>query len=143
MKRLAGSSLGSGIEFVDDDLQLAAGILGDFIEARNNVVAATADTALGVSPGRKRESSPAGNELLDEGAHGFFVDALPCDGRGRARQQLRMRLPLLGLCRIVQGLLREGRRDGDPETSTRGDASRQKCAMCRTAISHRPRSEKG
>src|SRR6266481_6818078 len=85
MKRLAGGALGSGIEFVDHDLQLAAGILGDFIEARNDVVAATADSPLGIGPGRKRQTSPAGDELLDERAHRFFVDALPCDGRCAAR----------------------------------------------------------
>ncbi len=76
MERLAGSALGSGLEFVDHDLQLAAGILGDFVQARNNVIAAAPNTALGVGPGRKRQPSPTGNQLVDQGAHRFFVDTL-------------------------------------------------------------------
>src|SRR4029077_261247 len=77
MKRLAGSSLGRGIEFVDHDLQLAAGILCDLIQARNDVIAAATNAALRVGPGRKRQPSAAGDELVDEGAHRFFVDTLP------------------------------------------------------------------
>src|SRR5229473_3508120 len=119
MKRLAGSSLGSGIKLVHYDLQLAARILGDFIQARNDVIAAATDATLGVGPRRKRQASAAGDELVDDSAHRFFVDTLPCYGRGRARQQFRLRLPLLRLRRIARsGLLREGGRDGDPETNT-------------------------
>src|SRR6266446_7291463 len=143
MKRLAGSSLGSGIEFVDHDLQLAAGILGDFIQARSDVVAAATDAALRVGPGRKRQPSPTGNQLVDQGAHRFFVDALSCDGCAWAQQHLRMRLPLLRLRWITRGgLLREGRRDGDPETNTCEEATAQKSAMRGNAVIHRLRSGK-
>ena len=65
MKGLAGGALGSGIKFVDHNLQLAAGLLGDFVESRNNVIAAAADAAFRIDPGRKRQPSPAGNQLVD------------------------------------------------------------------------------
>src|SRR5258708_24320354 len=103
MERLSGGALGSGLEFVDHDLQLAAGILGDFVQARNNVIAAAPNTALGVGPGRKRQPSPTGNQLVDQGALRFFVDTLSCDGCGWAQQHLRMRLPLLRLRWITRG----------------------------------------
>src|SRR4029077_18661009 len=130
MKRLAGSSLGSGIEFVDHDLQLAAGILGDFIQARNNVIAAATNAALRVGPGRKRQPSAAGDELVDEGAHRVFVDTSPRDGCRRTRQQLRMRLRSLRLRRITRsGLLSENWKNGEPETNTCGKSAAQKSAI--------------
>src|SRR5882762_6174123 len=112
-ERLAGSALTGGIEFVDDDLELAAGCFGDFVEAGDDVITGAADAAFGIGPGRKGETGAAGDELVDESAHGFYVNALARYGGGWARQQLGMRLNLLWFGRIAGGaLLRERGRDG-------------------------------
>src|SRR5882762_5303027 len=74
-ERLAGRALAGGIEFVDYYLQLAARGFGDFVEAGDDVIAAAADAAVGIGPGREGETGAAGDELVDEGAHGFYVEA--------------------------------------------------------------------
>src|SRR5882762_774449 len=118
-ERLAGRALTGGIEFVDDDLELAAGGFGDFVEAGDDVIAAAADAALGVSPGGEGEAGAAGDELIDEGAHGFFVDAFAGYGTCGTRREFRMRAPLLGLRWIGWGgLLSERRGKNDAEANT-------------------------
>src|SRR6266852_6214840 len=102
-ERFAGSALGGGIEFVDYDLQLAAGGFGYFIEAGDDVIAAAAYAALGVGPGGEGETGAAGDELVDQGAHGFIVDTLACYGAGWTWQQFRVRVGLLRLGRIALG----------------------------------------
>lgn len=63
-----------GIEFVHDDLQASAGILGDFLELGESAVASAADAAFWVSPGGERVARAAGDLLVYDGAHQFFVD---------------------------------------------------------------------
>src|SRR5712671_734045 len=96
-ERLAGRALTGGIEFVDYHLQLAAGGFGDFVEAGDDVSAAAANAALGIGPGGEGEAGAAGDELVDEGAHGFFVYAFAGYGTRGTRQEFRVRAPLLGL----------------------------------------------
>src|SRR6266853_4408476 len=106
-ERLAGRALAGRVKFVDYDLQLAAGGFGDFVEAGDDVISAAADAAVGVGPGGEGEARAAGDELVEEGAHGFFVDALARYGGGWARQRLGMRLRLLRLGGVALcGLLR-------------------------------------
>src|SRR5712671_1841850 len=108
-ERLAGRAFTGGIEFIDHNLQLAAGGFGDFVEAGDDVIAAAANATFGIGPGGEGEARAAGDELVDQGAHGFYVDALAGDGTGWTRQRLRVRLGLLRLGRIARGaLLREG-----------------------------------
>src|SRR6266404_5213415 len=89
-KRLAGSAFTGGVKFVDYHLQLAAGGFGDFVEAGDDVIAAAADAAFGIGPGGEGEAGAAGDELVDEGAHGFYVDAFAGYGAGGTRQEFRM-----------------------------------------------------
>ncbi len=49
-RRLAESALAGRIEFIDDDLQLAAGGFVDFVQARDDFVAAAAGAALWIVP---------------------------------------------------------------------------------------------
>src|SRR5882762_11302652 len=108
----------------------------------DNVMASLMDAII-VYKWLLQSTSPTGNQLVDQGAHRFFVDTLSCDGCGWAQQHLRMRLPLLRLRWITRGgLLREGRRDGDPETNTCEEATAQKSAMRGNAVIHRLRSGK-
>ena len=122
MRGLITGARRSRLEFIDGNLEAAAGVFGDLLVAREDAIARAADAAVGIVPGGERQARSAGDELFVDRAKVRQIDGVGRNCAGGAGKDVCSRLAR----RRLRGILgEEGSGEGEKGEKCSGSGRAQ------------------